>query len=84
MTQRGLGTITPHAAIVNQRGFGETIRGINGSPECDGGNPGRSRTACTTTPGSPVSWASRGPEPVLPTESRGWPGVPRHPGPISA
>ncbi|WP_127552439.1 glycoside hydrolase family 19 protein [Actinoplanes sp. OR16] len=39
MTQRGPGTMTPHEAIVNGRGFGETIRSINGSLECNGGNP---------------------------------------------
>ncbi|MFC9303610.1 glycoside hydrolase family 19 protein [Streptomyces albidoflavus] len=38
-TQSGPGTMTPHNAIVNNRGFGETIRSINGSIECDGGNP---------------------------------------------
>ncbi|GLU47877.1 glycoside hydrolase family 19 protein [Nocardiopsis ansamitocini] len=38
-TQTGPGTITPHNAIVNGRGFGETIRSINGSIECNGGNP---------------------------------------------
>jgi hypothetical protein len=31
--------MTPHDAMVNQRGFGETIRSINGSIECNGGNP---------------------------------------------
>ena len=41
MTQRGPGTMTPHDAMVNSRGFGETIRSINGSIECDGGNPGQ-------------------------------------------
>lgn len=40
-TQRGPGTMTPHDAMVNQRGFGETIRSINGSLECNGGNPGQ-------------------------------------------
>ncbi|MDI6103162.1 glycoside hydrolase family 19 protein [Actinoplanes sp. NEAU-A12] len=39
MTQRGPGTMTPHDAMVNSRGFGETIRSINGSLECNGGNP---------------------------------------------
>ncbi|MCE7006300.1 chitinase [Kibdelosporangium philippinense] len=39
MTQRGPGTMTPHSAMVNSRGFGETIRSINGSLECNGGNP---------------------------------------------
>jgi predicted chitinase len=41
MTQSGPGTMTPHDAMVNQRGFGETIRSINGSIECNGGNPGQ-------------------------------------------
>ncbi|GAA1939356.1 chitinase [Amycolatopsis minnesotensis] len=40
-TQTGPGTMTPHDAMVNQRGFGETIRSINGSIECNGGNPGQ-------------------------------------------
>jgi len=38
-TQSGPGTMTPHDAMVNVRGFGETIRSINGSLECNGGNP---------------------------------------------
>ncbi|MFE6867318.1 glycoside hydrolase family 19 protein [Kitasatospora sp. NPDC057692] len=38
-TQSGPGTMTPHNAIVNGYGFGETIRSINGSLECNGGNP---------------------------------------------
>ncbi|MEU7039585.1 glycoside hydrolase family 19 protein [Streptomyces varsoviensis] len=38
-TQRGPGTMTPHDAIVNDRGFGETIRSINGEVECYGRNP---------------------------------------------
>ncbi|MFE9250438.1 chitinase [Streptomyces sp. NPDC007088] len=38
-TQSGPGTMTPHDAIVNGDGFGETIRSINGSLECDGKNP---------------------------------------------
>jgi predicted chitinase len=38
-TQTGPGTMTPHDAMVNQRGFGETIRSLNGSIECNGGNP---------------------------------------------
>ncbi|MFI7464636.1 glycoside hydrolase family 19 protein [Nonomuraea sp. NPDC049646] len=41
MTQNGPGTMTPHDAMVNSRGFGETIRSINGSLECNGGNPGQ-------------------------------------------
>ncbi|QJW35443.1 glycoside hydrolase family 19 protein [Cellulosimicrobium protaetiae] len=38
-TQSGPGTMTGHQAIVNGAGFGETIRSINGSLECNGGNP---------------------------------------------
>ncbi|WP_037910941.1 glycoside hydrolase family 19 protein [Actinacidiphila yeochonensis] len=38
-TQSGPGTMTPHNAMVNSAGFGETIRSINGSVECNGGNP---------------------------------------------
>jgi predicted chitinase len=38
-TQTGPGTMTPHNAIVNGHGFGETIRSINGAIECNGGNP---------------------------------------------
>ncbi|MEU6349115.1 glycoside hydrolase family 19 protein [Streptomyces sp. NPDC047072] len=38
-TQSGPGTMTPHNAMVDQAGFGQTIRSINGSLECDGRNP---------------------------------------------
>jgi predicted chitinase len=38
-TQSGAGSMTPHDAIVNGRGFGETIRSINGDLECNGKNP---------------------------------------------
>jgi predicted chitinase/chitodextrinase len=38
MTQSGPGTMTPHDAMVNGAGFGETIRSINGALECNGGN----------------------------------------------
>ncbi len=40
MTQNGPGTMTPHNAMVGSRGFGQTIRSINGSLECGGKNPG--------------------------------------------
>ncbi|QHC23080.1 chitinase [Streptomyces sp. GS7] len=40
-TQTGPGTMTPHQAMVGGAGFGETIRSINGSLECNGGNPGQ-------------------------------------------
>ncbi|MGD3108884.1 chitinase [Streptomyces sp. YGL11-2] len=40
-TQSGPGTMTPHQAMVSGAGFGETIRSINGSLECNGGNPGQ-------------------------------------------
>src|SRR5690349_24041688 len=39
MTQNGPGTMTAHNAMVNGAGFGETIRRLNGSIECNGGNP---------------------------------------------
>ncbi|GAB7042766.1 MULTISPECIES: glycoside hydrolase family 19 protein [Catenuloplanes] len=39
MTQTGPGTVTGHNAMVNGRGFGESIRSINGAIECNGGNP---------------------------------------------
>ena len=39
MTRTGPGTMTGHQAMVNGSGFGETIRSINGSLECNGGNP---------------------------------------------
>ncbi|QMU69956.1 chitinase [Streptacidiphilus sp. P02-A3a] len=38
-TQRGAGSMTPHDAMVDNRGFGETIRSINGDLECNGKNP---------------------------------------------
>ncbi|MFJ2889785.1 glycoside hydrolase family 19 protein [Streptomyces sp. NPDC087305] len=38
-TQSGPGSMTPHNAIVNGAGFGQTIRSINGSVECDGRSP---------------------------------------------
>ncbi|MFG3225897.1 chitinase [Kitasatospora sp. NPDC048194] len=38
-SQRGAGSMTGHDAIVNNRGFGETIRSINGDLECNGKNP---------------------------------------------
>jgi chitinase len=40
MTSTGAGSTTSHNAMVNGRGFGETIRTINGSLECNGANPG--------------------------------------------
>lgn len=39
LTRRGPGTMTPHRAMSDGHGFGETIRSINGRLECDGGNP---------------------------------------------
>lgn len=38
-SQTGAGTTTPHNAMVNGKGFGETIRSINGDLECNGKNP---------------------------------------------
>jgi hypothetical protein len=39
MRSAGSGTTTPHHAMVSGAGFGQTIRAINGSIECNGGNP---------------------------------------------
>ena len=39
MTQTGPGTMTAHNAMVNGAGFGQTIWAINGSVECNGGDP---------------------------------------------
>ncbi|MES2356320.1 MAG: glycoside hydrolase family 19 protein [Pseudomonadota bacterium] len=36
MNQKGGGKTTPHDAMVNHSGFGETVRSINGTAECDG------------------------------------------------
>jgi predicted chitinase len=38
-SQKGAGQLTPHDAMVNGKGFGETIRSINGDLECNGKNP---------------------------------------------
>ncbi len=38
-TQSGAGSMSGHQAIVSGAGFGESIRSINGSIECNGGNP---------------------------------------------
>ncbi len=37
-----------HQAIVSGAGFGESIRSINGSIECNGGNPGQVQSRVTT------------------------------------
>ncbi|WP_328334996.1 MULTISPECIES: glycoside hydrolase family 19 protein [unclassified Streptomyces] len=64
-TQTGPGTMTAHNAMVNGAGFGQTIRSINGSIECDGGNPAQVQSRIDsyqrfvqilgTTPGSNLS-----------------------------
>ncbi|MEO3857552.1 glycoside hydrolase family 19 protein [Acrocarpospora sp. B8E8] len=64
-TQSGPGTMTPHNAMVNGAGFGQTIRSINGSLECDGRNPAQVQSRVSkyqsfvqilgTTPGSNLS-----------------------------
>lgn len=64
-TQTGPGTMTPHHAMVSGAGFGETIRSINGSLECNGGNPGQAQSRINnyqsfvqilgTTPGDNLS-----------------------------
>ncbi|RRS00104.1 glycoside hydrolase family 19 protein [Glycomyces terrestris] len=38
-TQSGPGTMSGHTAMTTGAGFGESIRSINGSIECNGGNP---------------------------------------------
>ncbi|MFF0115112.1 chitinase [Streptomyces prasinus] len=47
-TQSGPGTMTPHDAMADGAGFGETIRSINGSLECDGGNPAQVQSRIDT------------------------------------
>ncbi|SFT16529.1 Predicted chitinase [Streptomyces harbinensis] len=47
-TQPGAGTMSGHQAIVSGAGFGESIRSINGSIECNGGNPGQVQSRVTT------------------------------------
>ncbi len=37
-----------HTAIVGGHGFGESIRSINGSIECNGGNPGQVQSRINT------------------------------------
>jgi predicted chitinase len=39
MTRNGAGRMTAHDAMVNDAGYGETIRTINGAQECNGGDP---------------------------------------------
>ncbi|ANW18739.1 chitinase [Streptomyces clavuligerus] len=46
-TQNGPGTMTGHAAMVNGAGFGQSIRSINGSLECNGGNPAQVQSRVT-------------------------------------
>ncbi|ORT59325.1 glycoside hydrolase family 19 protein [Streptomyces sp. CB03238] len=46
-TQNGPGTMTPHNAMVNGAGFGQTIRSINGALECDGKNPAQVQSRIT-------------------------------------
>lgn len=47
MTQNGPGTMTAHNAMVTGTGFGATIRSINGSIECNGGNPAQVQSRVT-------------------------------------
>ncbi|MER6174881.1 glycoside hydrolase family 19 protein [Streptosporangium sp. NPDC001681] len=64
-TQNGPGTMTAHNAMVNGHGFGQTIRSINGSLECDGRNPAQVQSRINayqsftqilgTTPGNNLS-----------------------------
>ncbi|MQS06985.1 glycoside hydrolase family 19 protein [Streptomyces alkaliphilus] len=47
-TQSGAGHMSGHQAIVSGAGFGESIRSINGSIECNGGNPGQVQSRIST------------------------------------
>ncbi|NML52233.1 chitinase [Streptomyces sp. R302] len=47
-TQNGPGTMTAHNAMVDGAGFGQTIWAINGSLECNGGNPAQVQSRVTT------------------------------------
>nr|WP_233867634.1 glycoside hydrolase family 19 protein [Streptomyces sp. ST2-7A] len=47
-TQSGAGHMSGHQAIVGGAGFGESIRSINGSIECNGGNPGQVQSRINT------------------------------------
>ncbi|MER5201790.1 glycoside hydrolase family 19 protein [Streptomyces sp. NPDC002825] len=47
-TQNGPGTMTAHNAMVNGAGFGQTIWAINGSLECNGGNPAQVQSRVAT------------------------------------
>jgi predicted chitinase len=47
-SQTGAGTMTSHDAMVNQAGFGQTIRSINGALECNGGNPAEVQSRVTS------------------------------------
>ncbi|THV24312.1 glycoside hydrolase family 19 protein [Glycomyces paridis] len=46
-TQSGPGTMTGHAAMTNGAGFGQSIWSINGSIECNGGNPAQVQSRVT-------------------------------------
>jgi predicted chitinase len=46
-TQSGAGSMSGHQAIVSGAGFGESIRSINGSIECNGGNPAQVQSRVT-------------------------------------
>ncbi|MFE5923516.1 chitinase [Streptomyces sp. NPDC056468] len=48
MTQSGAGNMTPHKAMVDGHGFGQTIRSINGAIECNGGNPAQVQSRVKT------------------------------------
>ena len=48
MTQSGPGTMSGHTAMTTGAGFGESIRSINGSLECNGGNPAQVQSRIDT------------------------------------
>jgi predicted chitinase len=47
-SQAGAGTMTAHDAMVGNKGFGETIRSINGALECNGQNADERNDRITT------------------------------------
>jgi hypothetical protein len=65
MTQSGPGSQPAHGCMVNNAGFGCTIRSINGSLECNGGNPAQVQSRIrnyTTFKGILGAGASVGPD----------------------
>lgn len=58
-TQNGPGTMTGHDAMVHHQGFGETIRSLNGTAECEGGDAAQTQHRADSIAGSPGCCTSR-------------------------